>query len=119
MTAFRVYLILTLSVLLLYTGVTMAHYGANFLTPYFSDLVTFRWAGQFNLDFGLYLLHSGLWVAWRNGFTIKAFILAALAFTFGMIFLAIYLLILSRWTGGDMQAVMLGVHAPDGNPIPS
>lgn len=69
------------------------------------------WRGQFNFDFMTFLLLSGLWVSWRNGFTVPALMLGAVAVFFGMMFLSAYLLYLSFNTNGDIRQLLMGVNA--------
>ena len=108
---FRALLIAMLVVLAAYTGVVMAEHGANLVPPFFAPMLEMTWQGQFNLDFLMFLTLSSLWTAWRGGFSGAALGLGALALFFGILFLTIYLLILLRWTGGDLRRVLLGVHA--------
>ena len=77
-----------------YTAVTIANHGWNLLPVFFGDLAAMEWAGQFNADFMSFLLLSALWTAWRNNFSMQGLVLAPVAFFGGMLFLAIYLLIL-------------------------
>ncbi|MEQ9448599.1 MAG: hypothetical protein RLN70_06775, partial [Rhodospirillaceae bacterium] len=69
------------------------------------------WQGQFNTDFMMYLMLSGLWTAWRSGFTAGAVALGAVAAVLGILFLAPYLLYLSYRTKGDLRRLLLGIHA--------
>jgi hypothetical protein len=64
--------------------------------------------GQFNLDFMGMLTLSALWVAWRHRFSKAGLGLGALAFFGGSLFLSIYLLVVSRQSGGDMKELLLG-----------
>ena len=109
---FRALLIAMLVILTAYTGVVMAEHGANLVPLFFAPMLEMTWQGQFNLDFMMFLTLSGVWTAWRGGFSGPALGLGALAVFFGILFLTIYLLILLRREGGDMRRVLLGDHAP-------
>lgn len=108
MTVFRIFLIALFSVIAVYTlFVSLAH-GWNLVPPFFAAIQAMNWQGQFNLDFLTYLLISALWCAWRNDFSPLGWGLALLAVSGGMLFLAVYLLILSFQTGGDIKTLLLG-----------
>ncbi|MEO0367927.1 MAG: hypothetical protein AAF197_03970 [Pseudomonadota bacterium] len=111
MTIFRLFLCIILAGISIYTGITIGEYGTNLVPLFFGEMTTFSWQGQFNFDFMTFLLLSGLWTAWRNGFTVGAIGLGVFATVFGMMFLAAYLLYLSFQTDGDIRRMLLGVHA--------
>ena len=79
-----------------YTAMTVNQYGWNLFTPFFSEILTYSWFGQFNLDFMFMLSLSALWVSWRHRFSPTGFALGVLAFLGGILFLTVYLLIESR-----------------------
>lgn len=108
MNAFRAFLIAFVIALSAYTAVTIAGHGWNLLPIFFGDMVAMTWAGQFNFDFMGFLALSALWTIWRNRFTPQAFGLGMLAFFGGMMFLSIYLLLLSFRHEGDMQEILMG-----------
>ena len=108
---FRALLILMLVVIAAYTIPVMANHGVNLIPRFFGPMLEMTWQGQFNLDFLMFLTLSGLWTAWRGGFSGAAIGIGALAVFFGIGFLTIYLLILLRREGGDMRRVLLGVRA--------
>ncbi len=110
MTAFRIFLVAFVSVLLVYTLLVIANHGASLFPVFFGDMARMGWAGQFNLDFSGYLLLAGIWTAWRNGFSAPAFALSVLAVFGGMLFLSIYLLYLSYAERGDPRRMLLGAH---------
>lgn len=89
---------------------TVARHGPNLLPAFFGEIMVFSWQGQFNLDFLTLLLLSGLWTAWRNGFTAGGNALGVVAVVGGMVFLAGYLLILDRKHDGDIRRILLGVR---------
>ena len=110
MILFRLLLMTFLVVILVYTSIVGLNHGWNLMPIFFNDIAAMTWPGQFNLDFMTFLALSATWVAWRNGFSVAGFALAVLAFLGGMLFLSIYLLVLSFRTCGDIRKVMLGVH---------
>ena len=110
MTAFRGLLVGLLIALTVYTAITISQHGLNLLPVFFGDIAAMAWPGQFNLDFLGFLILSGLWTAWRHGFTGPGLALGLVAFFGGILFLSAYLLYLSVRTGGDIKAMMLGVH---------
>jgi hypothetical protein len=108
LTAFRALLIALWWVLAGYTIVVVANHGVGFLKVFFGDIMAMGWPGQFNLDFMFLLLLSALWVAWRHRFSSAGLLLGALAMSGGSLFLAAYLLVVTRQARGDMKEVMLG-----------
>ncbi len=96
MIIFRTWLAFMLIAISAYTAVTVQQYGWNLFTPFFSEMLTYSWFGQFNLDFMFMLSLSALWVSWRHRFSPTGFALGVLAFLGGILFLTVYLLIESR-----------------------
>jgi len=111
MTVFRIFLIAFWLILLIYTGVVIAHHGINLLPIFFGDIAAMTWPGQFNLDFLGFLCLSALWTAWRNGFSAGGFGLALFAFFGGIGFLAPYLFYLSIKHQSDTRTILLGLNA--------
>jgi hypothetical protein len=91
-----------------YTLIVVANHGFGLFPVFFGDMAKLGWAGQFNLDFMCMLTLSGLWVAWRHRFSPAGVALGVLAFFGGAFFLAAYLFVVSRRTGGDAAALLLG-----------
>lgn len=108
MTAFRAFLILVWIAIVWYTAIVISNHGLGLLGVFFSDMKAMAWPGQFNFDFMFMLMFSSIWVTWRHGFSPLGFLLGLLAFFFGSMFLATYLLILSWQSQGDMKKVLLG-----------
>lgn len=108
MFAFRLFLLLQLVVLSIYTLLVLADQGTGFVEIFLSDIVAMSWPGQFNLDFLCTLLLAGLWVAWRHEFSPVGWVLALCTSTGGVLFLATYLLVESYRVKGDTQALLLG-----------
>lgn len=95
MNVLRLVLAAHLAVLSVYSIMVIANHGANLMPVFFGDIAAMAWPGQFNLDFLGFLILSALWTAWRNAFSGLGLLLAVVAFFGGMMFLSIYLLILS------------------------
>jgi hypothetical protein len=111
MQAFRLILIGITIVIVGYTLAAVTNEGANLLPHFFGPIVALTWQGQFNLDFTTYLVLSGIWMAWRGGFTSSSIALGILAPPIGILFLGPYLIFLIGKTGGDARKLLLGVHA--------
>lgn len=112
MAAFRTYLIAALACIAGYTLHVGQNHGWGLLQVFFSQIAEMGWPGQFNLDFMTMLGLSGLWVAWRHGFTTGAIVLGVVAFFGGMMFLAPYLLWASAQADGDPARMLLGSRRP-------
>lgn len=110
MTILRLYLVVFLIVLAVYTGIVIANYGMILIQVFFGDMAALTWPGQFNLDFMGFLLLSGLWVSWRHEYSPIGLILTPLAVFGGMGFLTVYLLIESFRVNGDFKALLLGAN---------
>lgn len=108
MTLFRAFLVMIWLCLAAYTLVVARDYGLNLFPYFFGDILKMNWAGQFNLDFLFMLSLSGLWTAWRHGFSAAGLALGLLAFFGGAMFLSVYLLVLVARSGGDLREVLLG-----------
>lgn len=108
MKAFRLLLTVQVTGLLVYTGMVGNTHGWSLLPVFLNDIAAMSWPGQFNLDFTMFLSLSGLWLAWRNHFSVGGFVLGVVGFFGGMLFLAPYLLFVSFQEKGDIRAVLLG-----------
>ncbi len=108
MIAFRALLVLLWAVLASYTAIVVANHGFGLLKVFSGDMAAMGWPGQFNLDFMVLLLLSGLWVAWRHRFSIRGSLLGMLAIFSGSLFLMAYLLVVIGQARGNMKEVLLG-----------
>ncbi|MEM9180370.1 MAG: hypothetical protein AAGA89_11685 [Pseudomonadota bacterium] len=108
MTLLRLYALIFLIVLTVYTGIVMANHGANLVPIFFNDMAAMAWPGQFNLDFMGFLILSALWVGWRHEYSLVGWVLTPLALFGGMMFLTVYLLIMSFRVNGDLKALLIG-----------
>lgn len=111
MTLLRSVLVVMLAVVLIYTAFTVSMHGPDLLPHFFGAIRMMTWQGQFNLDFLMLLLLSGVWTAWRNGFSAVGIGLGIAATLLGTVFLSAYLLYLLHRTEGDPRQLLLGVHA--------
>ena len=110
MLVLRIVLVVHLALLTVYTLIVIGNHGWNLLPVFFGDMAAMGWPGQFNLDFTGFLALSALWTAWRNKFSGLGLLLAVAAFFGGMMFLSIYLLILSL-SARDIPDLLLGSAA--------
>ena len=108
MATLRAILILMLITIFIYTSFVIANHGMNFMPVYFSDLFSLSWTGQFVLDFSIYLLLTALWIAWRHQFSSRGIMLGALAPFGGIIYLSIYLIVVTGKPNCDMKVLLLG-----------
>jgi hypothetical protein len=97
-----------LAFLSIYTAVVVMNHGFNFLPTAFDDMFAMTWQTQFNMDFLTFLALSAVWTAWRHKFSPVGLGLGVLAFFGGMIFLTIYLLMVSFQVNGDFKALLVG-----------
>ena len=108
MAAFRVFLVVFLLILLVYTAIVAGKDGLNLFAVFFGDMAAVNWPGQFNLDFFGFLMLSALWVAWRHQYSAGGLALAVVALFGGMVFLAVYLLVQIPKCGADPAKLLLG-----------
>lgn len=111
MTQFRIILIAMTAIIILFTITAIVDGGLNLFTPFLSPIIAMNWQGQFNVDFATYLVLSGIWMAWRSGFTRASIVLGVCAPPLGILFFAPYLIYLIGKSGGDPRRLLLGVHA--------
>lgn len=110
MLVLRTVLVVHLAILTAYSLVVMQNHGLNLFPDWFGDIAAMGWPGQFNVDFWGFLVVSALWTAWRNAFSALGLALAVVAFFGGMMFLSIYVLILSLGAP-DIRSILLGAQA--------
>ncbi len=94
--------------LLVYTGFAIKNEGWTLFSIFTNNISALNWNGQFNLDFSCYLTLSGIWIVWRNKFSISSIIFAVLAMIIGIIAFAPYLLYLLAKEKGDLKKLLLG-----------
>lgn len=105
---FRLILIAMIINIIGYTLLTGIVHGWDLMPVFFGDIAKVNWPGQFNTDFLSMLVLSASWTMWRNNFSAAGIGLGVLALFGGIMFLAIYLLILTYKTNGDMKVLLLG-----------
>ena len=106
---FRIFLLSVIFVVAGYTAPVLMDYGILVLLPsFFGEMGQLNWQGQFNLDFFMFLLLSGFWIAWRNQFSIGGVLLGLGGVLLGAPYLAAYLLYLSFRAEGDVGVMLLG-----------
>ena len=108
MTLFRLVLLLLLACVASYTAIVIANHGWNFFPTAFGDVFAMTWQKQFNVDFMGFLVLSAIWTAWRHGFSPLGLGLCLFAFFGGILFLSIYLLVVSFQLKGDAPGMLLG-----------
>jgi len=104
----RTVLVAHLAWLTAYTLIVISNYGWTLFPAFFGDMAAMTWAGQFNTDFMGFLILSGLWTAWRHHFSPLGLLLGLIAFFGGIIFLTIYLLVVSGGAKGNAKVLLLG-----------
>ncbi|MBO6505482.1 MAG: hypothetical protein JJ850_08810 [Kordiimonadaceae bacterium] len=108
MLLFRLILIAMIINIIGYTALTGLVHGWDLMPVFFGDIGKVNWPGQFNTDFLSMLLLSAGWTMWRNNFSLLGIGLGVLALFGGIMFLAVYLLVLTYKTDGDMKRILLG-----------
>lgn len=111
MAQFRTVLIGMTFLIILFTVTAVVQGGGDLITPFLTPIIAMTWAGQFHIDFLCYLVLSGIWMAWRQGFSRGGIALGLLAPPFGVLFFAPYLIYLIGRTGGNTRKLLVGVHA--------
>lgn len=94
-----------------YTFMILSRADFSLFKVFFQQVREMGWGGQFNLDFMCYLLLSGLWIMWRDGFSGKSVLIGIAASVLGIVFFAPYLIWLLMQHKGDLRAVVLGIKA--------
>lgn len=105
---FKTLLVVQTIGLLSYTFIAFQTEGASLLSVFLTNIKSFTWTGQFNLDFLCYLTLSGLWIMWRNKFSGKSILIGIVAMILGIIFFAPYLLWLMYSEKEDFKRVLIG-----------
>lgn len=94
--------------LFVYTLFCFQREGADLLSVFVNNIAALGWNGQFNLDFSCYLVLSGLWIVWRNNFSLKSFFIAIAASIVGIMVFAPYFLFLLIKEKGDLEKTLIG-----------
>lgn len=96
--------------LLVYTGFSIKNEGWALFNILTTNVTSLNWNGQFNLDFSCYLTLSGIWIMWRNKYSISSIIFAVIAMIIGIIAFAPYLLYLLTTEKGNLKKLLVGEH---------
>ena len=96
------------ALVMVYTVLAAQKEGWDLFTVFLNNITAYSWNGQFNLDFASYLLLSGIWVMWRNQYSLASILIALVVTIVGIITFAPYLLYLLISEKGDMKKVFLG-----------
>ena len=107
MKAFRLFLVVAFVTELVYTIIAGINHGWNLFPIIIDSIGSLTWLGQFNLDFAFFLALTGLWVAWRNKFSPAGIVLGLIAFVGGIIFISVYLFILS-FKANSIKEILIG-----------
>jgi len=107
MKAFRLFLVVAFVTELVYTIIAGINHGWNLFPIIIDSIGSLTWLGQFNLDFAFFLALAGLWVAWRNKFSPAGIVLGLIAFVGGIIFISVYLFILS-FKANSIKEILIG-----------
>jgi hypothetical protein len=105
---FKALLIVQTICLLCYTILAFQKEGTDLLGVFLTNILTISWNGQFNLDFSCYLILSGLWIMWRNEFTLASILFGVFATVAGFIVFAPYILFLLVKENGDFRKLLIG-----------
>ncbi|TAD99931.1 MAG: hypothetical protein EAZ97_07485 [Bacteroidetes bacterium] len=107
-TALKILLLMQTLAVLIYTFLAVKNEGWDLFQIFINNLLALGWNGQFNLDFSSYLLLSGIWIMWRNQFTISSIVMSIVAMILGFVVFAPYLFYLLVIEKGDLKKVLLG-----------
>lgn len=110
MTFLRIGLILSTLAIWVMTVLAVATQSINWPVVYFGDLVQLDWRSQFNTDLLVYIVLLSIWMAWREGFSAKGFMLGFLNTFLGGMFGFPYLLYITYQAQGNPKEILLGIH---------
>ena len=107
----RVILIVMILTISFTTIAAIVNEGANLLPHFLTPIIALTWQGQFNVDFACYLILTGIWVAWRGGFSRASGLTGLFAAVAGILFVAPLLIYYIHRAQSDPRRFLLGVHA--------
>jgi hypothetical protein len=96
--------------IVIYTAFAITNEGLSLFQIFNNNMMSLGWNGQFNLDFSSYLTLSGLWIMWRNQFSLPFILFAFAAMIIGIMLFAPYLIYLLIVEKGDLKKVLLGAN---------
>ncbi len=108
MLTLRLFLIASTVAIYALTVIAWVSQGINWPAVAVGDLRALNWRSQFNFDFIGYLIVFAIWVAWREGATVKGYVFGFLSIVLGGMFSFPYLLHATYASDGDMRALLLG-----------
>lgn len=108
MTLFRLLLVTIIATVGIYTVAVVGQHGVDFASPFFGDIAQMGWAGQFNMDFGSFLILTSAWLMWRHHFSPLGVLFGLVIFVGGAPFLCSYLLVVIANDKPDMAELLLG-----------
>ena len=94
--------------LVIYTVYAVKNESWGLIQVFTENIYSLNWNGQFNLDFSSYLTLSGLWIMWRNQWSLSSIIIAIIAMIIGIMAFAPYLFYLLTVERGDLKKVLVG-----------
>ena len=107
MNAFRVLLVASFAAIFIYTLMVFSNADLGLVSQAMTDLKAKNWAGQFDLDFMIYILFVALWLLWRHEFKPVGWLMVLGSFG-GSLFMAPYLLFASLKAKGDVKEILIG-----------
>jgi hypothetical protein len=107
---FILLLILQTLGIVVYSMFSFINEGPNLFAVFFDNLKSLNWNGQFNLDFMSYLTISGIWIMWREKFSLTSIITGISAMILGILFFAPYLIFLFYKENTSIKKVLIGKH---------
>lgn len=108
---FILLLILQTIGIVVYTMFSFINEGPNLFAVFIKNLLALNWNGQFNLDFMSYLTLSGIWIMWRDKFSLISVITGFSAMILGILFFAPYLIFLFYKENTSIKKVLVGRHS--------
>lgn len=110
MIGLRITLGLVWLIVLGFTVSAIGTQGLVMVTDVFAgDVAALNWRSQFNVDLIGHMLLAGLWVAWRHKFSVLGMVLGLLCIN-GVLFTALYVLVLTFVHRGNLNHVVMGKH---------
>lgn len=108
MIVFRIILVAAWAVVLYFTILPLSSEGLSAANDVFAaDLSASNWRTQFDVDLLSHMLLAGIWVAWRQKFSLAGILLGLLCIG-GSLFTLIYVLALTLVHKGDLNKVVMG-----------
>ena len=110
MNAFRICLAISTIIIFWVTFIAVMGHGVIWPKTFLGDLFAGNWRSQFNTDLVIHLALVGWWVAWREGFGVKAYIFGIFCVIWGGMFTFPYLLFATLKAKGNFQQIFFGTR---------